>query len=270
MSESTNQQERAAAAWSRAAASYSHTGPEFLQCFGKELVDFGQVPPDAKVLDVATGRGAVLFPAARQAGPQGEVIGVDYAEGMVDATRAELQARGVKNATVRQMDAEKLDFPDQTFDRVFCSFALFFFPHPDQALSEFRRVLKPGGKLVLSTWGEHDSRWDWLGELGKLFGLPEEEETPAFDTPEMLSAALRQAGFEDIELQERSREVFYASPEEWWETQWSHGARLHLEQVHPQKLEEGRAFATQKMTEFQQVEGIPILLQVLFASGRRK
>ena len=73
-----------------------------------------------------------------------------------------------------------------------------------------------------------------------------------------------------LALQERSREVFYASPEEWWESQWSHSARLHLEQVHPQKLEEGRAFATQKMTGFQQVEGIPILFRALFASGRRK
>ena len=43
-------------------------------------------------------------------------------------------------------------FPDAAFDRVLCGFGLMFFPHQDQALAEFRRVLKPGGRLGVSTW----------------------------------------------------------------------------------------------------------------------
>ena len=49
------------------------------------------------------------------------------------------------------MDAEKLEFPDNSFDFVFCGFALFFFPSILKAVSEFKRVLKPGGRLVVST-----------------------------------------------------------------------------------------------------------------------
>src|SRR5438046_7804840 len=86
MNDSTNQQEQTAEAWSRAASSYSHTGPSFFQYFGKELVDFAPIPSGARVLDVATGRGALLFPAAEKVGQRGEVVGIDYSKGMVETT----------------------------------------------------------------------------------------------------------------------------------------------------------------------------------------
>ncbi len=121
---------RESGVWSRAAAGFSHTGPDIFQYFGKGLVDFARVQPGAKVLDVATGRGAVLFPAAGQAGIKGQVIGIDYSTGMVDQTNAEIKSSGITNAEARQMDAETLDFPDQSFDYVFCSMAIFFFPRP--------------------------------------------------------------------------------------------------------------------------------------------
>ena len=84
MSDLVSQQQQAAAVWTRAASSYSHTGPPFFQYFGKELVNFAQVPPGARVLDVATGRGAVLFPAAEKVGQEGEVIGIDYSSSFLN------------------------------------------------------------------------------------------------------------------------------------------------------------------------------------------
>lgn len=50
------------------------------------------------------------------------------------------------------MDAEHLDFPDATFDRVLCGFGVMFFPNQNRALGEFRRVMKPGGRVAVSTW----------------------------------------------------------------------------------------------------------------------
>src|SRR5215218_6665184 len=90
MGDSADQKEQAAGAWSRAASNYSRVGPPFFQYFGRELVDFARVPPGAKVLDVATGRGAVLYPAAEKVGRRGEVIGIDYSQGMVEETNTEL------------------------------------------------------------------------------------------------------------------------------------------------------------------------------------
>ena len=273
MNDSMNQQQQIAEVWSRAASSYSHTGPQFFQYFGKELVEFARIPPGARVLDVATGRGAVLFPAAEKVGQGGEVIGIDYSEGMVKETNAEIGTLNLQNAKMLHMNAEQLEFGDNSFDIVFCSFAIFFFPHPERALGEFRRVLKPGGKLVVSVWGEGDARWEWLEALRRQPGAQEQEKAPAvsdFGTQESIEKVLNEAAFVDIEVREVAREFLYASAEEWWAAQWSHGARIYLERIPPEVLERGRAFADGKMAEIAQPEGIPMLMRALFAAGIKR
>src|SRR6188768_1235012 len=82
--------------------------------FGRRLVEIVGVEPGHRVLDVASGRGAVLFPAAERVGAAGEAVGVDLAEGMVRAANEEAERRGL-GTLVRVMDAERLDFPDATF-----------------------------------------------------------------------------------------------------------------------------------------------------------
>ncbi|MCA1553686.1 MAG: methyltransferase domain-containing protein, partial [Chloroflexi bacterium] len=135
-----------AGVFGRAAATYDTVGPHFFAVLGRRLVEVADVPRGARVLDVATGRGAVLFPLA---------------EPMVQATDEEIVRRGIRNADVRVMDAEKLQFADETFDVVTCGFAIFFLSDVQRGFSEFRRVLKPGGRIALSTWGEDDTRWSW-------------------------------------------------------------------------------------------------------------
>jgi ubiquinone/menaquinone biosynthesis C-methylase UbiE len=267
------QQPESAGAWSRAAASYSHTGPAFFQYFGKELVDFAGIDAGARLLDVATGRGAVLFPAIEKVGQKGEVIGIDYSEGMVEATNAEIKRLEIENAHAKHMSAEQMQFDDNSFDMVFCSFAIFFFPRLDRALSEFRRVLKPGGKLVVSTWGKGDDRWKWLQEMQRQRArelMPQSNKapaTPVYDTQESLEEVLAEAGFTNIKLGKVDKEFFYASAEEWWDTQWSHGSRIFLERIPAEALEQMRAFAYEKMAGISQPQGIPIVMRALFASA---
>ena len=72
------------------------------------------------------------------------------------------------------MDAEQLDFADGSFDVVLCGFGIMFFPDQNRALSEFRRVLKPGGTLAVSTWKEPQNH-DLLAVLRDLqFDAPHE------------------------------------------------------------------------------------------------
>ncbi len=103
-------------------------GPAYFAYFGRRLVKCAALLPGMRVLDVACGRGAVLFAAAEAVGLSGSVIGIDLAPGMVDATRAEILQRELPQATVQVMDAEHLQFPDATFDVLTCGFALFFLP----------------------------------------------------------------------------------------------------------------------------------------------
>lgn len=156
------------AIFNRVAPDYDVAGPGCFAHFGRRLVEEVGVAPGQRVLDVATGRGAVLFPVAERACLTGEVIGVDLAEGMVRITSDEAKRRDL-TAQIRVMDAEQLDFSTAAFDRVLCGFGVMFFPDLPQALSEFHRVLKPDGRLGISTW--RVTQADDLGAVLAQLGL---------------------------------------------------------------------------------------------------
>ncbi len=99
------------------------------------------------VLDVGTGTGVTL---AALAGNE-EVTsftGVDLSPGMLDQARQADRPAGLP-VTLREMNAEHLDFPDATFDTVTSSLTLCTVPSPDTALREMARVCRPDGRIVL-------------------------------------------------------------------------------------------------------------------------
>jgi demethylmenaquinone methyltransferase/2-methoxy-6-polyprenyl-1,4-benzoquinol methylase len=106
------------------------------------------VRPGFKVLDIAGGTGDLAKAFARQAGTAGEVWLTDINESMLRVGRDRLLNKGLTVPTLL-CDAEKLPFPSNYFDRVSVAFGLRNMTHKDQALSEMRRVLKPGGKLLV-------------------------------------------------------------------------------------------------------------------------
>lgn len=244
-----------AGVFSRASTTYDQVGPRFFAHFGRRLVEVAQIPAGARVLDIATGRGAVLFPAAEQVGPQGHVIGIDLAEDMVKQTADEMRRRGVQNAEVRQMDAEQLDFPDGLFDAVTCGYALFFLPNLNDALAEYRRVLKPGGLFAVSTWAEDDQRWKWYGELLDKYRPPNAPKPPArmnrFGKRDGMETIMREGQFENIRVIHEEAEFTYTDEEDWWNTQWSHGGRYLLELMPPDILAKFKAEAFDKMKAMQ-------------------
>jgi ubiquinone/menaquinone biosynthesis C-methylase UbiE len=173
-----------ASVFGRGARDYDRVGTPIFGRLGHRLVEFAGVHAGDRVLDVATGRGAVLFAAIERAGERGRVIGVDLAVEMVALTSADIQARRITNAEVRVADAERLsEFMDGEFDCVTCAFAIFFMPAPELALREFWRVLRSGGTVALSSWSRADHH-GWYRELRREFGVSVDLETPAFDTPE--------------------------------------------------------------------------------------
>jgi demethylmenaquinone methyltransferase / 2-methoxy-6-polyprenyl-1,4-benzoquinol methylase len=106
------------------------------------------VRPGMKVLDIAGGTGDLAKAFARRAGATGEVWLTDINDSMLRVGRDRLTDKGVLVPTA-VCDAEKLPFPDGYFDRVSVAFGLRNMTHKDQALAEMRRVLKPGGKLLV-------------------------------------------------------------------------------------------------------------------------
>ena len=106
------------------------------------------VRPGMKVLDIAGGTGDLARAFAKRAGPSGQVWLTDINDSMLRVGRDRLIDDGVLVPTA-VCDAEKLPFPDGYFDRVSVAFGLRNMTHKERALAEMRRVLKPGGKLLV-------------------------------------------------------------------------------------------------------------------------
>ncbi len=275
-----DKKQRIVGAFDRAAATYDQIGPRFFSYFGQRLVQQAQIQPGAHVLDVACGRGAVLFSAAQAVGPTGRVIGIDLSPSMVSETQKECQQMKLGNASLRQMDAERLEFADSTFDWVLSGLGLLFFPRPGLALSEMQRVLKPGGQLALSTWdGRGDDYWRWFEEdlyhsfMPQMGGpaQPAEEEAASieFDTPETLANVMVAAGFTAVRVVEESIDMVFRSEQEWWDALWTNSMRIMLEELEqatgPEGLEKFKLAALERVKTMRQADGIHQWWPVLFA-----
>lgn len=144
----------------RVAGTYDQLG--FLALAARFFARQVRVAPGEQVLDVATGTGVVALGLA-QAGAW--VTGVDLAAEMVALARE--KAHGIAGVEFLVADAMALPFPDASFDVVVCAAGLFFMPDMHAALTGWRRVLKPGGRVVFSSFGR--------GLMGTLPGLWREE-----------------------------------------------------------------------------------------------
>lgn len=265
---------RVAGIFDRVALSYSFVGPPFFAHYGRRLVDLAQIPQGARVLDIGTGRGAVLLPAVESVGPAGSVIGIDLSEEMVQATRHDARRLGLGNVEVLKMDAEDLEFPDASFDWVLCGFGLFFFPQVSRALAAIRRVLKPGGRFAASTWGKEGPAWESLYNLRKAHLPPAAKpasdvtQAPDFETPRGMRELLSEAGFVDIRVLEEATEFVYRTKEEWWATQWTHGFRGTLEKIEgasgPEGLAKFQSEVFERLDTLATPDGIRHPMPVLF------
>ena len=201
-----------AALFGRVAGTYDQLG--FLALAARVFTREVSVSEGERVLDVATGTGEVALGLAR-AGAW--VTGVDLAPEMIAVARE--KARGAPDIEFLVADALALPFADASFDVVVCAASLFFMPDMHAALTEWRRVLKPGGRVVFSSFGR--------GLMGTLPGLWREElvtygvkpGSPPLGRIPTLDAArelLEQAGFGQVNVQ--LTEVLYplARPQERW------------------------------------------------------
>ena len=131
----------AASAYDRA---FAHVSTHFLPF----LLRAARLEPGQRVLDAATGTGIAAEAALGVVGPGGHVTAVDVSQAMV--ARARQRLAGSPNTSVVVGNGQSLSFDDGSFDAVLCSLGLMFFPDPARGLSEFHRVLRPGGRAAVS------------------------------------------------------------------------------------------------------------------------
>jgi len=170
-----------------------------------DLLQIAALKPGERVLDVACGTGHVTRLARERVGPRGSVVGLDPNPGMLAAARAATPP--TQSIDWHQASAEKMPLSDGAFDAVLCQLGLQFVPDKAAALSEMRRLLTSAGRLVLSVVGPMPALFASLAEalsrhvnaqssgfMRAVFSLHD---------PEQLRRLLRDAAFQEIEIQSR-------------------------------------------------------------------
>src|SRR5262245_5970796 len=144
---------KATATYNAASDHYDEPALSFWDRYGRRTVERLSLKPGEQVLDVCAGSGASALPAAERVAPDGRVLAVDLAEGLLDLAREKAVRLGLSNIEFRVGDFEELDLPDQSFDAVICVFGIFFVPDMPQAVRELWRMIRPRGQLAITTWG---------------------------------------------------------------------------------------------------------------------
>jgi ubiquinone/menaquinone biosynthesis C-methylase UbiE len=186
--------------WDKAAAHYEAHWSAQLRPGHVRLLELARLAPGERVLDVACGTGIVSLAAARSVGPSGSVLGTDLSGEMVERARDAAASSGVANATFQRVDAQASLPMEGAFDACLCAFGLMYVPDPEAALREMWRVARPGGRAVVSVWGQR-SRCGWAEVFPVVDARVKSDVCPLFfrlGTGDALQAALREAGFVDI------------------------------------------------------------------------
>jgi enediyne biosynthesis protein CalE5 len=159
----------------------------------------------ARVLDVACGAGFPAIDAALAVRPAGRVVAGDLSAQMVAVASERARVFGAGEIEFRQLDAERLDLPAETFDAVTTAYGLMFCPDPAAAVREAHRVLRPGGRIALAVWDE-PSRCPFLTTMrevaARCLGLPDpppdEPHLFRLASPDALRSLLGAAGFSEV------------------------------------------------------------------------
>jgi ubiquinone/menaquinone biosynthesis C-methylase UbiE len=108
------------------------------------------IEPGMHVLEVGPGNGRYTMATARRVGEYGRIVAIDIEPKMIERVRARVEAEGIANIEARVADVYDLPFDHASFDAVTMIAVIGEIPDPVQAIQEFHRVLKPGGKLAFS------------------------------------------------------------------------------------------------------------------------
>ncbi len=189
--------QRIAADFDLRSARYSKN--QWHRVYAEGLIARSTIRLGDRVLDAGVGTGFAAIAAAVKVGPGGSVVGVDVSPGMLQQARAAVEAAGLGNIELIQADACDLrDLEDESFDAAVCSAGLLYMP-VQRALTEWRRLLKPGGTVAFSTMRAGFPRAgqlfrDCAAELGVHLTDP----SAALGSEAAAAAALRQVGFTGI------------------------------------------------------------------------
>ena len=186
-----------------------------------QLMATAAIAPGERVLDIGCGNGLTSRDAARAAGEQGEVLGVDLSGPMLARAAQLAKDEGLGNVRFEQADAQVYPFPKDAFDVVLSRFGVMFFADPVAAFTNIASAVRPGGRLVIAVWGPVPEN-EWITALLDAITLDRVLPSPPPGAPGPFSLAdqnrargvLTEAGFTDIAFDRSEHSAHFGSDAE--------------------------------------------------------
>ncbi|MDX2100756.1 MAG: class I SAM-dependent methyltransferase [Leptolyngbyaceae cyanobacterium bins.59] len=243
----------------------------FWNRFGQQTIDRLSLRPGDRVLDVCCGTGASAIPAAVRVGATGSVLGIDLAESLLQLARHKAQQQGLEHVEFQAGDFETLGLPDESFDAVVCVFGIFFVSEMEAAVRELWRMVRPGGKLAITSWGEQV-----FEPANQAFWRAVEAERPELvkkftpwdriNNSVSLKALLEAGGVTQVEVFAEQGTHALTAPEDWWTMAMGGGLRGTIDSLDAGSQERVR----QANLQFLQMHYIECLtVDVLYAVAQK-
>lgn len=202
--------------WNLVADAYSTEALPIFEKFAADALALAELPPAARIVDVAAGSGALAVLAA-EAGHR--VSALDFSTRMLDNLVRRAKERGVAEAIeARSGDGQALPYDADAFDGAFSMFGLMFFPDRAAGFRELVRVLRPGRRGVVASWAPLEGLFACLissvqEELPEIpFG---KGRGPLGDREEM-AGEMKAAGFAEVTVHELVHTLEAPSIDAWW------------------------------------------------------
>lgn len=206
--------------WNHVAEGYVAETAPLLAEYARDAIGLARLARGERVLDVAAGPGTLSLLAAGEAD---RVIAVDFSGNMLAMLRHRAAEAGHANIETQVADGQALPFADASFDAAFSMFGLMFFPDRAAGFRELRRVLRPGGRAVVSSWTSIE-RIPLFAALFEILGslLPDlpygEGEQPLADA-EAFREEMSAAGFTTVEMHTAAHRLERESVRAFWQSQ---------------------------------------------------
>ena len=227
--------QKTAAVFDAVAEGYDSEALRLFSFAADHLISLAGIRPDMRLLDVATGTGVVAL-AAAQLVPAGRVQAIDISRRMLDRLWQKVEVHRIGNIDVYDMDAQKMDFRSDYFDRILCNFGLFFMPDMQTAVDQWARVLKPGGQVAFSTFVEppFQPQTGLFVQRLEQAGIDLGSDDTGLDrlaNPAVGRALLQAAGFVNITTREQTIRYHIKDEKEWADVIWFSGYREFVDRI---------------------------------------